>query len=382
MKLFLVIVASGKGKRLKTQVPKQFLKIRDKSILEYSLSPFINIGGFSKIIVTLPENFNDKTIINGLKKLDISLINGGKERQDSVFNALKELKNIASDEDCIFIHDAARPFITEELIQRMIDQVPHLDALIPLIPVTDTIKEVNEDQILKTVDRNQLRSAQTPQVFKFGKLFDCFIKAYKENFIATDDASIFEKYGGALKYIQGEKSNFKITDSEDLRRMKERFQTYRTGSGYDAHQLIEGRDLVLCGVKIPHSTGLLGHSDADVACHALIDALLGAASLGDIGTHFPDSDSQYKEISSLKLLKKTSEALREKCYKIENIDITIIAEKPKLSPYKEEMLINLSETLDISPNSINIKATTTEGLGFEGEEKGISAHSVVCLKSL
>jgi len=387
MNTFLIIVASGKGLRLDMQLPKQFIMVNNKTVLEHTLEKFTPLTRFKKVIITLPpdvlapENSNYADLKERLLEKNITLIPGGKERFDSVYNALSLLQKNACNEDFVFIHDGVRPFVSKSLLEALFSKIPENNGIIPLIPLTDTIKEIREGAVARTLDRSILRGAQTPQVFNYEKIFNAYLSAKKELFMGTDDASIFEHFGNKVIFIKGCNDNIKITTPHDLEILKRTFAKTRIGHGYDVHRLSEDRALILCGETIPHTHGLLGHSDADVPVHALMDALLGAAALGDIGEHFPDTEPQFKNASSLVLLKQVYNLLRNKGYKINNIDLTIVAEKPRLQKYKEKMKENISSVLDIQKESINIKATTTEGLGFEGQCLGISAHAVTVIES-
>lgn len=292
---------------------------------------------------------------------------GGQERQHSVYNGL-----LALPEDCdtVLIHDGARCFVTADVIENVLRGVREFGSGVAAIPARDTIKRVSDDDtVLETLPRSSLRIIQTPQGFRKKELLSAYEKA--GDGIVTDDAGIMENAGYPVHLTHGSEKNIKLTYREDLDMLYT--PQPRTGLGYDAHRLCEGRDLILCGVKIPWDRGLLGHSDADAALHALMDALLGAAALGDIGKWFPDSDEKYKGISSVLLLKEVCRLIREKGYEIVNCDITITAQKPKLAPYMQAMRETTAESMGIPADSVSVKATTTEHMGFEGRGEGISA---------
>jgi 2-C-methyl-D-erythritol 4-phosphate cytidylyltransferase/2-C-methyl-D-erythritol 2,4-cyclodiphosphate synthase len=377
---YLIIAASGLGRRTGSSQPKQFMMIKNKTILEHTIEPFIESGKFEKIVVTTPQSGIPEDIKARLKKQNITLVPGGKRRSDSITEALKILEKTALREDRVFIHDGVRPFVSKKLISTLLEKSLDCDALIPTLPLVDTIKTAAKSKILKTIDRSVLVRAQTPQVFSLRKILKAYEQANLDNFISTDDSSVYETYAGEVTTIQGDEKNIKITTKEDIWEMLENMTETRTGFGYDVHRLVEGRDLVLCGEKLDHPMGLLGHSDADVALHALMDSLLGAAGLTDIGHMFPDTSSEYKGISSLILLKKVWDLLNKKGMRIVNIDILIVTEKPKIAPFVDKMKQNISKTIDLAPDRINIKATTTEGLGFIGEKKGIAAKAVSTIK--
>ena len=253
---------------------------------------------------------------------------------------------------------------------------------VPGLPLADTLRRCGSAVSEGAVDRTRFTLTQTPQCFHREILEIAYRRAAEEGFTGTDDASFVERLPGSrIAIVPGDPDNFKITTPEDLKRARLMVQRttdrrYRVGEGYDAHRLVAGRPLILGGVAIPFEKGLMGHSDADVLCHAIGDALLGAASLGDLGVHFPDSDPQYKGISSLKLLERIAKLLREKGFEISNIDATMILEMPKIAPYREPMIANLARALKTPPDRISVKATTTEGMGFEGQGEGISCRAV------
>jgi len=304
-----------------------------------------------------------------------------------MLSVLNGLEGIALKEvDIVLVHDAARCFATQGLISKLIRDGREYGAVIPGNPATSTVKVCAPDgTVLNTPDRSALYEIQTPQVFRGSLLKEAYRKAAASGFEATDDASVVEKAGIPVRVVPGERNNIKITTQEDLMYadalLRSESPVYRIGTGYDVHQLVPERKLILCGVCIPHETGLLGHSDADVAAHALMDAMLGALSLGDIGRHFPDSDDRWKGISSLILLKETACLIRSAGYRLQNADITIVAQRPKLAPYLPQMRKNVADVLECDPDQISVKATTTERLGFEGRMEGISAQAVCLLVS-
>lgn len=317
----------------------------------------------------------------------ITLVTGGTTRQASVFNGLHAMREYlqAEPDDLVLIHDAARCLTPSFLIEKLIDSCKTFGSCIPGIPAVNTIKICDKDGIVeKTPDRSSLFEIQTPQVFPFGLLFSAYQKASYEGYIATDDSSVMEKYGFPVRVIPGSRYNIKITEKEDLLIARAMLNNKELpiciGQGYDVHSLVEKRRLILCGVEIPHDKGLLGHSDADVALHALMDAMLGAAALGDIGKHFPDSSREFFGVSSILLLKKTNQIIHDSGYRLVNADITIIAQKPKISPYILLMRQKTADALNCDISQISVKATTTERLGFEGREEGISAQAVCLLK--
>ena len=290
----------------------------------------------------------------------------------------------------VAIHDGARPLVTAEVIARTLESAKKYGSGVAAVPLKDTVKRVNEGGVVvDTPPRDALRAVQTPQTFE-AELIRRAHAAYALGERATDDAALAERMGVKVRLTEGDVENIKLTTPEDmllarqviLRRegQKEEKPMVRIGHGYDVHRLTEDRKLILCGVEIPYTLGLLGHSDADVALHALMDALLGAAALGDIGRHFPDTDPAYKGADSGKLLDHVVALLEEKGYAVGNVDVTIICQRPKLKDYIEQMRQNVARHLKVDADCVNIKATTTEKLGFEGEGLGISSHAVACIE--
>ena len=286
-----------------------------------------------------------------------------------MYNALREAGRLDPGIAYVLVHDAARPFVTEDVVQEVIREAFDRGAAVPCVAVKDSLRE-NEGERSRCVDRSRFFAVQTPQGFRKELLDEAYEKACKDGFSGTDDASLVERLGYNVEIVDGDYDNIKITTKEDLP------MENRIGTGFDVHRLVEGRRLILGGVEIPYEKGLDGHSDADVLIHALMDALLGAAAMGDIGRHFPDTDDAYKGISSMKLLDRVNNILAENMYSIGNADITVIAQKPKLSPYIEKMRENVADVLGIGKDLINIKATTTEKLGFTGRGEGIAAEAV------
>ena len=288
------------------------------------------------------------------------------------------------------IHDGARPLVTADVIARTLESAQKFGSGVAAVALKDTVKRVDEDSVVvDTPPRDKLRAVQTPQTFEAGLIRKAHA-AYALGERATDDAALAERMGIAVHLTEGDVENIKLTTPEDmllarqviLKRegQKEEKPMMRIGHGYDVHRLVENRKLILCGVEIPYALGLLGHSDADVALHALMDALLGAAALGDIGRHFPDTDPAYKGADSGKLLDHVVALLEEKGYTVGNVDVTIICQRPKLKDYIEQMRENVARHLKVDIDCVNIKATTTEKLGFEGEGLGISSHAVACIE--
>ena len=375
-KVYAVIGAAGAGKRMSAPVPKQFLRIDGKTILEITVEKFAARSVSEEIVVVaaaeyipLCRRFFAAMIDTGR----LALVEGGEQRQDSIWQAINFLREKgAADDSLLLIHDGVRPFVSAGLIESVAEAAQQTGAAVPAVPPKDTIRHEETG----TLDRSKLHCVQTPQGFRFGLICRAFEKAQAEGFCGTDDASLAERAGCRIALVPGERENLKITTPEDLP------MESRIGTGFDVHRLTEGRKLILGGVEIPFEKGLLGHSDADVLLHALMDAMLGAAALGDIGKLFPDSDDRYRDISSLKLLKKTGQAVREAGYELGNADITVICQRPRLAEHIDAMRKNIAEALCVSAEFVSVKATTTEKLGFTGRGEGIAAEAVCLLKRI
>jgi 2-C-methyl-D-erythritol 2,4-cyclodiphosphate synthase/2-C-methyl-D-erythritol 4-phosphate cytidylyltransferase len=367
MNFSVIIVAAGTGKRMDINESKLLLRYEDTTVIEKTISAFNECENIRNIVLVT----NDEKIITKAKSFSkiSNIVHGGEQRQDSVRNAL----NLSDLEEYVLIHDGARPFITKELIKKVCENTITLGNATPGIKLKDTIKVIDCNQVISTPNRDNLVAIQTPQGFKTELLKRAYEFAYTNQIYGTDDAYLIELIGEKSYIVDGDYENIKITTIDDLKYLKRSDKMFRTGLGYDVHKLVQGRELILGGVKIPHSLGLLGHSDADVLIHSIMDALLGASALGDIGKHFPDTDNKYKDANSLILLKEVCQIIKDKGYSIINIDATIVAQKPKLLPFMDEMKTKLSKVMEIDVNNINIKATTTETLGFEGREEGISS---------
>lgn len=382
MKTIAIIPAGGAGKRFQSHVAKQFLRLNGVPVLVHALKPFEQSNLIHEIILALPPDEIVWVRAELIEKYGISKITsvvpGGKERQDSVKNCLDALPEIC---DWVVVHDAVRPLVRGELIQKVLNAARKVGAATCGRPLKDTLKEVGHTSyVSRTVPRDHLWLTQTPQAFRRDILESAYRKAYGENFYGTDDASLVERLGQGVAMVEGSEENIKITTQEDMKMaetlmMRDGFMSLRTGSGYDSHRLISGRKFILGGVEIPFDKGLDGHSDADVLLHALCDALLGAAALGDIGGHFPDDDARYKNISSLILLEKVHEMVQAKSFFINNIDVTVLMEAPKLAPYVDRIVSNICQILCIPKNCVNIKAKTNEAMGFIGRQEGVAVFA-------
>jgi 2-C-methyl-D-erythritol 4-phosphate cytidylyltransferase/2-C-methyl-D-erythritol 2,4-cyclodiphosphate synthase len=369
--MFLIILAAGKSKRFENTIPKQYTKLGNKTILEHSLDAFSNFQQIKKTI--LVYNKKHKKYLKKLNLKNVIKITGGDTRQQSTFKALSKIKNMHCKK--VLIHDSARPFPSKELINKIISNIKKNDAVIPIIKINDATKRVEKNIVFKNIERDSLRLSQTPQGFTFKKIYEKHKNNSYEQF--DDDAALFTNDNEKVLCVNGSKKNFKITDKEDLRIFKllKKGKNY-SGIGFDAHKLVKGRSLYLGGIKIPFLLGLEGHSDADPVLHALIDSLLGACRLGDIGKLFSDKNKKYKNIRSAILLKKVIELIKSKSFSINNIDINIIAQKPKIKKYSKKMILTISKLCEINPNQMNIKGKTTEKLGLIGKGKAIACEVI------
>ena len=378
MKSWAVIVAAGRGARAGFDINKVYMPLGNETVLEKCLRACGDSGYFEGMTVVISKS--DEELYKGICSPDMvkHVVFGGSTRQESVLNGLR---TVPEDVDIVAVHDAARPYVTPEIIRATIESAAEFGSGVISTPVTDTIKQVSDDGLVVTLDRGTLFSVQTPQTFRRDELMLAHEKAVREGFNTTDDAALYERYFGNIRLVQamGGENNIKLTHKKDFGRQD---MDIRMGHGYDAHRLKEGRALVLCGEKIESPMGLDGHSDADVAVHALMDAMLGAAAMGDIGRLFPDNDDRYLGISSMKLLDEVVERLMKAGYRVSNADITIIAQRPKLSPYMDRMKENIAAALGLGADRVNVKATTTEKMGFEGAGEGISSHAVVTIREV
>ncbi len=383
-----IIAAGGAGLRMGTSTPKQFSELLGVPILIHAIRAFRQVPAIGAIIVVAPPQHREHTLaLLSQYQLDdhCTVVSGGKLRQDSVRIGLAL---VADDSPLVAVHDGARPLITPENIQRCLDAAATHGAAIMAVPVKDTLKAVSADTAIRhTVERDGLWQAQTPQVARTDLLKAAFAKADQDSFVGTDEASLLEHGGWQVVVVQGSETNLKITRPDDLPMaeailmQQQPTQQMRIGHGFDAHRLVADRPLILGGLEIPHELGLLGHSDADVLTHALCDAILGAIGAGDIGRHFPDSDPQYKGISSIKLLAHVIGLAAEKHFRLANGDITVVAQRPKLASHFPTMQKILAEACQVDPAAINLKASTTEQMGYTGREEGISAQAVVLMAS-
>jgi len=386
MKAAAIVPAAGTGSRMGLADPKQFLELAGTPMLVHTVRALQLSTLIDCIVLVVPLDHlaRSRELVTRYQLDNVKVVAGGRLRQDSVRAGLDALP---AETDIVLVHDGARPFVSARIVEECLREAARCGAAMAAIPVKDTLKAVAADNTVdSTVDRRGLWQAQTPQVARKSLLVEAFAAAEQNNFAGTDEASLLERIGCRVSVVAGSDKNIKITSPDDLL-MAEAIlggvaldRKIKIGHGYDAHRLVSGRPLVLGGVIVPHDLGLLGHSDADVLTHALCDAVLGALGAGDIGRHFPDTDPQYKDISSLVLLAQVVEFADNKGFVLQNADITVLAQKPRLAPHIEEMRANLARIFRVAPDAINVKATTTEEMGFVGRGEGIAAQAVVLLK--
>jgi 2-C-methyl-D-erythritol 4-phosphate cytidylyltransferase / 2-C-methyl-D-erythritol 2,4-cyclodiphosphate synthase len=374
-----LVVAAGRGERAGGSRPKQYRRIAGEALVARAAAGLLahpRVDAVAVIIGPGQETLYHEAC-GHLRLLDS--IEGGQERQDSVRLGLESLSARAPER--VLIHDAARPFLPPAVVDRLLDALDSEPGALPVLPVVDTLKKPTDDRVDSTVDRAGLFRAQTPQAFHFPAILDAH-RAHAGEAL-TDDAAIAERFGMAVAAVTGDEMLFKITIPEDFERAARHlalaFET-RTGTGFDVHRLGDGDRVMLCGVSIPHDQRLVGHSDADVALHALTDALLGAIAAGDIGQHFPPSDPRWRGAASDRFLGHAAGLVRARGGEIVNVDVTIICERPKIGPHRDAMRKRLVEILGISHDRISVKATTTERLGFTGRAEGIAAQAAATVK--
>ena len=378
MTTIAIIVGAGRGHRFGGEMPKQYRTLGTEPVLRWSVRAFADHPEVDRIIgVIHPDDtalFEAAT--EGIQ--NVSSISGGKERQDSARNGV--VAAIDAGADRVLIHDAARPFISRDLISGILDALDDAAGAIPALSVSDTLKRGAEGIVGGTVDRTGLFRAQTPQGFRAKEALAAHEQAAGKAF--TDDAAVAEAAGLTVALVPGEERNFKITTQDDLDRAERELACgeTRTGFGFDVHRFEDGASVRLCGVDIAHDFKLAGHSDADVAFHALTDAILGAIGKGDIGEHFPPTDSRWKGADSEVFLAEAARMARDLGATISNVDLTIICEAPKVNPHRAAMRGRVAEVLGIDIQRVNIKATTTERLGFTGRREGIAAQAVATVR--
>lgn len=373
-----LIVAAGKGTRSGQNTPKQFVRLNGKAVVSYSIDLFEQIPQCQSIGVIVAPEFVAQVQNEVKTSAKVSFIEGGEERINSVYNGLKSIPNIKN-EDIILIHDAARPCLKARDVEKLLAEMTTNKAATLAAPVSSTLRKDNGE----TVPREGLWAMQTPQAFRYGDLLSAHENALKDK-TYTDDTALLTDAGIDVKLVQGSESNIKITYEQDFEMAAQLLKartTTLTGQGFDVHAFDKDTSgpARICGIDVPHDHKLKGHSDADVGLHALTDAILGAIGEGDIGIHFPPSDNTFKDMDSRIFLEKALEMLAEKHGQLNNIDLTLICERPKIGPHAPQIRQRLADITGLPLQRINVKATTTEGLGFTGRGEGIAAQALVTL---
>jgi len=373
-----IIAAGGRGERFGAGRPKQLLMLGGLPILQRSVDALLDHPRISDMVVALPpELAAEPPAYLRSRGKPLVVVEGGARRQDSVARAFARIPAAA---EIVVIHDAARPLVTADLIERTVAAAAADGAAVAAVRATDTVKRGDADgRVVETLPREQVYLAQTPQAFRVGVLRDALALTGD----ATDESALAERAGHRVRLVDGEPSNVKITTPGDLsaaeRVMAAGAPPIRIGQGYDLHRLVPGRPLVLGGVTIAFDLGLTGHSDADIVCHAVTDAVLGAAGLGDIGRHFPDTDARWKGADSVALLAAACALVRDAGYSVVNVDVTVIAERPKLAPHADAMRANLAAALGCAASQVSVKAKTNEGVESMGVGASMAAHAVALI---
>jgi 2-C-methyl-D-erythritol 4-phosphate cytidylyltransferase/2-C-methyl-D-erythritol 2,4-cyclodiphosphate synthase len=377
----VIIVAAGTGKRAGGDLPKQYQNLAGKPVLARTIERFLEHFETNQIHVVIHDDYREE-YEQACSQYDLPApISGGKTRQESVQRGLQSLEALRPEH--VLIHDAARPFVSNAIIGRVLTELQRGSlGVVPALPVIDTLKHVTDATIDHTVDRSSLYAVQTPQGFSYSTL----LKAHRElgGQEHTDDASLLEALGHKVTICDGEETNFKITRPEDFQKAEQTIMSalsdIRVGSGFDVHRFEAGDSVTLCGIDIPFGQKLKGHSDADVAMHAITDAILGALCDGDIGTHFPPNEPQWKGEPSKTFLSFAAKRVLEHRGAIAHVGVTIICEAPKIGPHKDKMRQKISEIMDICGSKVSVQATTTEKLGFTGRGEGIAAQATATIR--
>lgn len=371
-----LIVAAGRGQRFGGNLPKQYAPLRGERLLRRTLRAFSSHPGISRIVVVIHPD-DAATFAETAKGFtDVVSVHGGATRQDSVRLGLEALAAAAP--DFVLIHDGARPMVSASLIDSVLGALETAEGVLPVVPVIDTLKRVDGMRVGETVPRDNIVRAQTPQGFRFPGILAAHRQFAGE--ALTDDAAVLERAGHPVVTVPGDETNIKVTTMDDLARLTAVLSETRVGQGFDVHRFGPGDSVMLCGVSVPHSHGLLGHSDADVALHAGTDAILGAIGDGDIGQHFPPSDEKWRGAPSDKFLRHAFDLMTARGGTLVHLDFTIICERPKVGPHRDAMRASVARILGIERDRISVKATTTEGLGFTGRQEGIAAQAVATIK--
>jgi 2-C-methyl-D-erythritol 4-phosphate cytidylyltransferase/2-C-methyl-D-erythritol 2,4-cyclodiphosphate synthase len=380
MHVSAIIAAAGRGARFGAEQPKQLLMLAGRPILQHTIEAFTRSAVIGDIVVALPAELavSPPEYTRSARK-PIEIVEGGARRQDSVARAFARIDSRA---DVVVVHDAARPLVSDDLIRRTVDAAARFGAAIAALPARDTVKRGDADRMITaTLPREEIFLAQTPQAFRTDVLRAAL--AHTRNTAdATDEAMLAEQSGHRVFLVEGDARNIKITTPDDLvmaELMMGSAPSLRIGNGYDLHRLVAGRPLILAGIAIPFEKGLHGHSDADAICHAVTDAILGAAGAGDIGRHFPDDDPAWKGADSLELLRRAASLVRDLGFVVGNVDLVVIAQRPKLVPYIDAMTANLAGALGCEPGRISVKGKTNEGVDSMGAGESIAVHAVALL---
>ena len=371
----VLIVAAGRGQRFGGILPKQYAPLRGEVLLRRTLRAFCGHAAIGKVVVAIHPD-DAQTFAEAAAGFDVRAVHGGAQRQDSVRLGLEALA--ADNPDLVLIHDGARPMVSAALIARVIAGLGTADGVIPAVAVADTLKRIDGNTITATVPRDNLVRVQTPQGFRFPAILAAHKSLAGE--ALTDDAAVMERAGKKLITVPGDDSNIKVTTMDDLAQLSATLSEPRVGTGFDVHAFKDGDHIMLCGVKVPHSKGMEGHSDADVALHAGTDAILGAIGAGDIGQHFPPTDPKWRGAPSDQFLQHAYSLLTAKGGTLTHLDFTIICECPKVGPHRAAMVARVAEILGVEAHRISVKATTTEGLGFTGRQEGIAAQAVATVR--
>jgi 2-C-methyl-D-erythritol 4-phosphate cytidylyltransferase/2-C-methyl-D-erythritol 2,4-cyclodiphosphate synthase len=376
MSASVIIVAAGRGERLGGSVPKQLLDLAGRTMLRRSVDAFEAHPRVERLVVVLPPELVESasTIVGGTNR-ECVVVAGGARRQDSVRNGLNALPATSG---VVLIHDAARPFASPALIDRVIDATLRTGAAVPALQARDTVKRVTPGKaiVAETIAREHVWLAQTPQGF-LRDVLERAVAMGQSGVDATDEAMLAERLGVPVEVVAGDEGNVKITTREDLVDARRRLAgSMRVGTGYDLHRLVADRPLVLAGVVLPFEKGPLGHSDGDVVCHALTDALLGAAGAGDIGQHFSNTDPRWKDAPGLDLLGRAVKIVAERGWRPSNVDVTVVLERPKVAPYLADIRAALAAVLGLTPDGVSVKGKTNEGVDAVGVGEAIAAHAV------
>ncbi len=386
-RVIALLVAAGKSERMQADMPKPYMHIGEESLLRRTAKLFLTHPGIDGVRVVIRREHHPyyRKAAEGLSMFPCVI--GGDTRQESVLRGLESIAHRGP--EIVLVHDIARPLASHALISRVLEALKTNSAVIPALPVADTIKRIENGKVGETIPRDNLYKIQTPQGFHFQMLLDAHQKFQGQSL--TDDAAVMEKTGQQVFAVAGEIDNFKITTPGDVARMQTLLALHtetRVGTGFDVHQLkthdpdtpLIQQDIKLCGIRIPFTHGLVGHSDADVGLHAIVDAILGALADGDIGTHFPPEDPRWQGADSERFLLHAYELVRARGGEIVHLDVTLICEKPKVSPHRDDMVEHIAQLLKLDRDRVSVKATTTEKLGFTGRGEGIAAQAVATIR--